>query len=251
VLASKFGQVKGEGGGNKVDGSPAYVMQACEASLQRLKVEVIDLYYQHRVDPAVPIEDTVGAMARLIQQGKVRAIGLSEAAPATIRRAHKIHPIAAVQSEYSLLYRTEAEEILRTTRELGIAFVAYSPLGRGLLTGQVPPPNELKPGDTRGRHPRFVGDNLAQNLDLVRRIEAIAAEKRCTTGQLVLAWLLAQGSDVVAIPGTKRSDRLRENLAALDVRLTKDDVARISAAVPAGAAAGTRYPEAMMKSVHV
>jgi aryl-alcohol dehydrogenase-like predicted oxidoreductase len=251
VLASKFGQVKGEGGANLVDGRPEYVMRACNASLQRLRVEAIDLYYQHRVDPAVPIEETVGAMARLIQQGKVRAIGLSEAAPATIRRAHKIHPIAAVQSEYSLLYRAEAEAVRETTRALGISFVAYSPLGRGLLTGQVPSSGELKPGDTRGRHPRFAGDNLKQNLELVRRLDAIAAEQRCTTGQLVLAWLLAQGPDVVAIPGTKRSARLRENLGALDIRLTPGDVARILAAVPPGAVAGTRYPEAQMKAVHV
>ncbi len=251
VLASKFGQVKVEGGANGVDGRPDYVMRACDAGLQRLGVDTMDLYYQHRVDPSVPIEDTVGAMARLVEQGKVRAIGLSEAAPATIRRAHKVHPIAAVQSEYSLLYRTEAEETLRTTRELGISFVAYSPLGRGLLTNQITPPEEIKPGDTRGRHPRFAADNLARNLELVKRVAAIAAEKRCTPGQLVLAWLLAQGPDIVAIPGTKHSARMRENLGALSVRLDAADVARITAAVPADAVAGTRYPEPLMKSVHV
>ncbi len=251
VLASKFGQVQVAGGGNAVDGSPAHVMRACEASLKRLGVDVIDVYYQHRVDPKVPIEDTVGAMAKLVQQGKVRALGLSEAAPATIRRAHKVHPIAAVQSEFSLLYRVEAEETLKTTRELGISFVAYSPLGRGLLTGQVTPPSEVKPGDTRGRHPRFAGDNLARNLALVKRLEAIAAEKRCTTGQLVLAWLLAQGHDVVAIPGTKRSERMRENVGALAVTLSPAEVARITAAIPADAVAGTRYPEAQMGAVYV
>jgi aryl-alcohol dehydrogenase-like predicted oxidoreductase len=252
VLASKFGQVQRPGGASAVDGSPAHVQAACEASLKRLGVEVIDLYYQHRVDPAVPIEDTVGAMKRLVEQGKVRALGLSEAAPATIRRAHAVHPIAAVQSEYSLLYRAEAEETLRTTRELGISFVAYSPLGRGLLTGQTPPPaTALKPGDTRGRHPRFAGDNLKHNLDLVHRLDAIAAEKNCTTGQLVLAWLLAQGTDVLAIPGTKRSERVRENLGALAIKLSPAEVARISAAIPADAAAGTRYPEAQMSAVHV
>jgi aryl-alcohol dehydrogenase-like predicted oxidoreductase len=251
VLATKFGQVQGEGGANKVDGSPAHVLRACDASLKRLGVDVIDLYYQHRVDPAVPIEDTVGAMARLIEQGKVRALGLSEAAPATIRRAHAVHPIAVVQSEYSLLYRAEAEATLQTTRALGISFVAYAPLGRGLLTGQVTPAAELKPGDTRGRHPRFAGDNLQRNLALVQRLEAIAAEKRCTTGQLVLAWLLAQGPDLVAIPGTKRRERVRENLGALAVRLSDADVARIAAAIPPDAAAGTRYPEAQMHAVHV
>jgi aryl-alcohol dehydrogenase-like predicted oxidoreductase len=251
VLATKFGQVQGEGGANKVDGRPEHVMRACAASLERLKVDVIDLYYQHRVDPAVPIEETVGAMARLVEQGKVRAIGLSEAAPATIRRAHKVHPIAAVQSEYSLLYRAEAEDTLRTTRELGIAFVAYSPLGRGLLTGQVPAPADIKPGDTRGRHPRFAQENLGRNLDLVHRLEAIATAKGCTVGQLALAWLLGQGSDIMAIPGTKRIDRLDENLAALGVRLTASELAQITAAVPPGAVAGTRYPEPMMKALQI
>jgi len=251
VLATKFGQVQGEGGANKVDGRPEHVMRACAASLERLKVDVIDLYYQHRVDPAVPIEETVGAMARLVEQGKVRAIGLSEAAPATIRRAHKVHEIAAVQSEYSLLYRAEAEDTLRTTRELGIAFVAYSPLGRGLLTGQVPAPSEIKPGDTRGRHPRFAQENLARNLDLVHRIAAIAREKGCTVGQLALAWLLGQGTDIIAIPGTKRVDRLDENLGALALHLTPSDLTRIAEAVPPGAVAGTRYPEPLMKALQL
>jgi aryl-alcohol dehydrogenase-like predicted oxidoreductase len=251
VLASKFGQVQREGGVNGVDGRPEHVMAACDASLKRLGVDVIDLYYQHRVDKTVPIEDTVGAMARLKEQGKIRALGLSEAAPATIRRAHAVHPIAAVQSEYSLLYRAEAEETVRTTRELGISFVAYSPLGRGLLTGQLAPGAELKAGDPRARHPRFAGDNLQHNLGLVQRLDAIAAEKGCTTGQLVLAWLLAQGPDVLAIPGTKRRERLRENIGALSVTLSPAEVARITAAIPAGAAKGTRYPEALMPGVHV
>jgi aryl-alcohol dehydrogenase-like predicted oxidoreductase len=248
VLATKFGQVK-TAMGQGVDGSPAYVQQACEASLKRLGVEVIDLYYQHRVDPAVPIEDTVGAMARLIAQGKVRHLGLCEARPETIRRAHKVHPIAAVQTEYSLLYRVEAEETLRTTRELGIAFVAYSPLGRGLLTGAIRSAADIA-GDRRGQHPRFMAENLGRNRALVERIEAIAREKSCTPAQLVLAWLLAQGSDIVPIPGTKRRERLEENMGALAVRLSPADVARISAAVPPGAAAGSRYPEGHMKAAY-
>jgi aryl-alcohol dehydrogenase-like predicted oxidoreductase len=248
VLATKFGQVQRPGGLNGVDGRPEYVQAACEASLQRLGVDVIDLYYQHRVDPNVPIEDTVGAMARLIEQGKVRALGLSEAHPETIRRAHKVHAIAAVQTEYSLLYRAEAEETLRTTRELGIYFVAYSPLGRGLLTGAVA--GELPEGDRRRVHPRFVGDNLGRNLSLVEKLGAIAQTKRCTTGQLVLAWLLAQGEDIIPIPGTKRLERLVENLGALNVTLSATDLAAIAAAVPPDAAAGTRYPEAQMGSVY-
>jgi aryl-alcohol dehydrogenase-like predicted oxidoreductase len=248
VLATKFGQVK-TATGQGVDGSPAYVQQACEASLKRLGVEVIDLYYQHRVDPAVTIEDTVGAMARLVAQGKVRHLGLCEARPETIRRAHKVHPIAAVQTEYSLLYRVEAEETLRTTRELGIAFVAYSPLGRGLLTGAIRSAADIA-GDRRGQHPRFMAENLTRNRALVERIEAIAREKSCTPAQLVLAWLLAQGRDIVPIPGTKRRQRLEENLGALAVRLSPADVARISAAVPPGAAAGLRYPEGHMKAVY-
>jgi aryl-alcohol dehydrogenase-like predicted oxidoreductase len=248
VLATKFGQVK-TATGQGVDGSPAYVQRACEASLKRLGVEVIDLYYQHRVDPAVPIEDTVGAMAQLIAQGKVRHLGLCEARPETIHRAHKVHPIAAVQTEYSLLYRVEAEETLRTTRELGIAFVAYSPLGRGLLTGAIRSAADIA-GDRRGQHPRFMAENLTRNRALVERIEAIAREKSCTPAQLVLAWLLAQGPDIVPIPGTKRRERLGENLGALAVRLSATDVARISAAVPPGAAAGLRYPEGLMKAVY-
>lgn len=248
VLATKFGQVQRPGGLNGVDGRPEYVQAACEASLKRLGVDVIDLYYQHRVDPNVPIEETVGAMARLIEQGKVRALGLSEARPETIRRAHKVHPIAAVQTEYSLLYRAEAEETLLTTRDLGIAFVAYSPLGRGLLTGAIP--GELPEGDRRRAHPRFVGDNLGRNLALVQKIAALAARKGCTSGQLVLAWLLAQGEDIIPIPGTKRRERLDENLGALAVTLSREEIAEIGALVPPGAAAGSRYPEAQMGSVY-
>jgi aryl-alcohol dehydrogenase-like predicted oxidoreductase len=251
VIATKFGQTRQPGGANGVDGRPAYVVQACEASLKRLGVEAIDLYYQHRVDPAVPVEETVGAMSRLVEQGKVRFVGLCEARPERIRRAHATHPIAAVQSEFSLLYRQEATETRELTRDLGIAFVAYAPLGRSLLTGDVPDLGNLSEGDTRGRHPRFMGDNFAKNRELVQRIEAIAEEKGCTPAQLVLAWLLAQGPDVIPIPGTKRIERLEENLGALRVRLTPTDVDRISAAIPIGAAAGTRYPEGGMRGVYI
>jgi aryl-alcohol dehydrogenase-like predicted oxidoreductase len=250
VLATKFGNLGGRGG-KFADGRPEFVVASCEASLRRLGVEVIDLYYQHRIDPSVPIEDTVGAMARLMQQGKVRALALSEASPKTIRRAHAVHPIAAVQNEFSLLYRSEAEETLRTTRELKIALVAYSPLGRGLLTGVVEDPNKMTESDARRRHPRFAAENIAANLALVERIKAIAARKHCTPGQLVLAWLLAQGDDIVPIPGTKRTARLDENIGALSVRLSATDLAEIEQAVPAGAVAGLRYPEPQMKSVYV
>jgi aryl-alcohol dehydrogenase-like predicted oxidoreductase len=249
VLATKFGQVQREGGANGVDGRPDYVMQACEASLKRLGVDVIDLYYQHRVDPNVPIEETVGAMGRLVEQGKVRFLGLSEARPETIRRAHKVHPISAVQTEYSLLYRTEAEETRQTTRQLGIGFVAYSPLGRGFLTGAI---KEIADVDgRRAAHPRFQAENFAHNRELVAKIEAVAREKSCTPAQVTLAWLLAQGDDVVAIPGTRYEKRLDENLGGLRVSLSPDEVARMSAAVPAGAASGERYPAAAMKAVYM
>lgn len=251
ILATKFGQTQQPGGANGVDGRPEYVKAACEASLKRLGVEVIDLYYQHRVDPSVAIEETVGAMADLVKAGKVRALGLSEAKPETIRRAHAAHPIAAVQSEYSLLFRVDAEETLKTTRALGISFVAYSPLGRSLLTGAVRQATDIPEGDGRSRHPRFAGDNLARNLAMVAEIEAVAQSKGCKPGQVALAWLLAQGDDIVPIPGTKRSGRVDENLAALDVVLSVDEVARLSAALPPGAAAGTRYPEAAMKAVYL
>jgi aryl-alcohol dehydrogenase-like predicted oxidoreductase len=250
VVATKFGQTKGADGRQGIDGRPEYVMQACEASLKRLGLEVIDLYYQHRVDPNVPIEDTVGAMKRLVESGKVRALGLSEARPETIRRAHKVHPIAAVQNEYSLLYRSEGEETRETTRELGITLVAYAPLGRSLLTGSVHGKSDLPEGDRRLQHPRFQGDNLDRNVAIVARLEAIAREKNCTPAQLVLAWVLAQGKDVVAIPGTKRKLRVDENLAALDLRLSKEDLQRISQAAPVGAGAGTRYPADAMQRVY-
>jgi aryl-alcohol dehydrogenase-like predicted oxidoreductase len=250
VLATKFGNLGGRGG-KIADGRPEYVFSACAASLKRLGVEVIDLYYQHRIDPTVPVEDTVGAMARLVEQGKVRALGLSEARPDTIRRAHAVHSIAAVQNEFSLLYRAEAEETLQTTRELKIGFVAYSPLGRGLLTGTVGGPENMAETDARRRHPRFAAENLTHNMALVHRIEEISRRKRCTVGQLALAWLLAQGEDIVPIPGTKRRERLLENIGALSVELTDDDLVQIADAIPVGAAAGLRYPEAQMKSVYL
>lgn len=251
VLTTKFGQVQNPGGPNQVNGRPEYVVQACDTSLKRLGVDVIDLYYQHRVDPKVPIEETVGGMKRLVEAGKVRFLGLSEAAPETVRRAHRVHPIAALQSEFSILYRQQAEDTLPTLRELGISFVAYSPLGRSLLTGQVQKPADIPEGDRRLAHPRFQGQNLVQNIELVHRLEAIARARGCTPGQLVLAWLLAQGPEVVAIPGTKRLDRLQENLGALNVKLSPADVASIGEVVPAGAAGGSRYPEAQMKGVHI
>jgi aryl-alcohol dehydrogenase-like predicted oxidoreductase len=247
-LATKFGNLGGRDG-KIADGRPEYVISACDASLKRLGVEVIDLYYQHRIDPTVPIEDTAGAMAKLVKQGKVRFLGLSEARPETIRRAHSVHPIAAVQNEYSLLYRDEAEITLHTTRELAIAFVAYAPLGRGLLTAKIEPTAGLAETDTRRRHPRFAADNLAHNLDLVHRIETIAQRKGCTPGQLAIAWLLAQGRDIIAIPGTKRKERLLENIGALAVRLSETEISEISNAIPAGSAAGTRYPEPQMKGL--
>lgn len=250
IIATKFGQTRLESGGNGVDGRPDYVQAACEASLQRLGLDVIDLFYVHRIDPKVPIEDTVGAMARLIAQGKVRAIGLCEANPATIRRAHQAHPLTALQSEYSLLYREDAEETLKTTRELGIAFVAYSPLGRSLLTGAVHDVTEVA-NDRRKDHPRFHAGNFERNREMVAGIEAMAREKRCTPAQLALSWLLAQGDDIVAIPGTKRSARIDENLGALDVTLTAAEVQALSDAFPRGAAAGTRYPVGGMKGVYI
>jgi aryl-alcohol dehydrogenase-like predicted oxidoreductase len=251
VVATKFGQVKLADGKQAVDGRPEYVMQACEASLKRLGIEVIDLYYQHRVDTNTAIEDTVGGMKRLVEQGKVRALGLSEARPETIRRAHKVHPIAAVQNEYSLLYRKEGEETLRTTRELGITLVPYAPLGRSMLTGTVHGKADLPEGDRRLQHPRFQGEALEMNVSLVQRLESIAAEKRCTPAQLVLAWLLHQGKDVVPIPGTKRRERIDENFDATKISLTAEDLKRISEAAPVGAGAGTRYPAETMKRVYL
>jgi aryl-alcohol dehydrogenase-like predicted oxidoreductase len=246
VLATKFGNLGGRDG-KFADGRPEFVIASCEASLKRLGVDVIDLYYQHRIDPGVPIEDTVGAMAKLVQQGKVRALGISEASPQTIARAQATHPLAAVQNEFSLLYRADAEETLATTRKHNIAFVAYSPLGRGLLTGGV----ELAETDARRRHPRFSADNLDNNVALSRRLEDIARQKKCTVGQLGLAWLLAQGDDIIPIPGTKRKERLLENIGALAVHLSAAELAQMSDAIPIGAAAGLRYPEAQMKSVYI
>ncbi len=251
IVATKFGQVKLPDGKQTVDGRPEYVIQACEASLKRLGVEVIDLYYQHRVDPNVPIEDTVGAMKKLVEQGKVRALGLSEARPETIRRAHKVHPIAAVQNEYSLLYRKEGEETRSATRELGIALVAYAPLGRSMLTGTVHGKNDVPEGDRRLAHPRFQGEHLERNVQLVARLEAIAREKKCTAPQLALAWLLAQGKDIIPIPGTKRRQRVDDNLAAFKVKLSSQDLQRISDAAPIGAGAGPRYPGDAMKRVYL
>ena len=251
-VVTKFGQVQNPaGGGNLVDGRPEYVKQACDASLKRLGIDVIDLYFQHRVDPKVPIEETVGAMGRLIEAGKVKAIGLCEAAVPTIRKAHTAHPLTALQSEYSLLYRKEAEEALPTLRELGMTFIAYSPIGRSLLSGTVHSANDLPEGDRRLAPPRFQGDNLTKNGELLSKREALAKEKGCTTPQLVLAWLLAQGSDIVPIPGTKRVARLEENAAAANVKLSAADVKRISEAVPVGAGAGLRYPEPQMKGVNI
>jgi aryl-alcohol dehydrogenase-like predicted oxidoreductase len=244
VLATKFGNVRGPGGSFLgVNGRPEYVRQACEASLQRLGLDHIDLYYQHRVDANTPIEDTVGAMAELVQQGKVRYLGLSEAAAGTIRRAVKVHAISALQTEYSLWTRDVEEAILPTCRELGIGFVAYSPLGRGFLTGQVRRVEDLAPDDCRRRSPRFQGENFQKNLQLVERVQEIAMEKRCTPGQLALAWLLARGLDIVPIPGTKRLKYLEENVGAMQVHLSDQDLHRIEDAAPKGSAAGQRYPD--------
>jgi aryl-alcohol dehydrogenase-like predicted oxidoreductase len=250
-LATKFGNVRGEDGSfGGVCGRPDYVRSACEASLRRLKVETIDLYYQHRVDPDVPIEETVGAMAGLVQEGKVRFLGLSEAAPATVRRAHATHPITALQTEYSLWSRDVEDEVLPTVRELGIGFVAYSPLGRGFLTGQFTRPEDFPEDDFRRFHPRFTGENFQKNLDLIHEIEAIAAEKGCTAAQLAIAWVLSQGDDIVPIPGTKRRLYLEQNIGALDVGLNDEDLARIDRILPPGAAAGPRYHARGMETVN-
>jgi len=251
TLATKFGNVRGEDGSFRgVNGKPEYVRACCEASLKRLKVDAIDLYYQHRVDPATPIEDTVGAMAELVRAGKVRWLGLSEAAPATIRRAHAVHPIAALQTEYSLWSRDPEDEILPTVRELGIGFVPYSPLGRGFLTGSIQSIDDLEPDDYRRNSPRFQGANFQKNLDLLAEVGALAREKGCTPSQLALAWVLAQGADIVPIPGTKHRKYLEENAAALGVRLGAAELARIDRALPPGAAAGTRYAAAAMQALN-
>ncbi len=249
MLATKFGQTQRPGQANGVNGRPEYVIAACEASLKRLNEDVIDLYYQHRVDPDVPVEETVGAMKKLVEQGKVRFLGMSEASPDRVRRAHAVHPIAAVQTEYSLLYRAEAEATRAVTRDLGIAFVAYAPLGRGFLTGAIQTFEDVD--GRRAAHPRFQKENFDQNRALVAKIEGFAKAKGCTPAQLTVAWLLAQGEDVVAIPGTRYENRFDENLGALNVSLTPAEVAEISAAVPTGAAAGTRYPAGGMGGVFI
>jgi aryl-alcohol dehydrogenase-like predicted oxidoreductase len=251
VLATKFGNVRDERGNSLgIDGSPEYVRKACDASLKRLGVDHIDLYYQHRVDTKVPIEETVGAMAELVKQGKVKYLGLSEAAAPTIRRAHAVHPIAALQTEYSLWMRDVEDEILPTCRELDIGFVPYSPLGRGFLTGRFTKFEDLPEDDFRRRQPRFQGENFQKNLDLVRHVERVASKKGCTPAQLVLAWLLHQGDDIVPIPGTKRVDYLEDNVGALGVTLTEADLERIDKVFPKGVAAGERYLEGGMATVN-
>lgn len=244
VLATKFGNERSEDGSwIGINGKPDYVRKACDASLQRLGVDHIDLYYQHRVDATVPIEETVGAMASLVKDGKVRHLGLSEAAPATIRRAHAVHPITALQTEYSLFARDVEAEILPTVRQLGIGFVAYSPLGRGLLTGAIKDPKQFEEGDFRGNHPRFQDENFRRNMSLVAALESIAKQKGVTASQLALSWLLCRGDDVVPIPGTRRRARLEENCAAADVTLTNAELAEIEAVAPVGAGAGARYAD--------
>lgn len=250
IVATKFGIVRGEDMMSRsINGSPAYVRQACDASLQRLKIDYIDLYYQHRVDPQIPIEETVGAMAELVQQGKVRYLGLSEASAATIRRAHAVHPITAIQTEYSLWSREPEAEILPTVRELGIGFVPYSPMGRGFLSGQITSPDDFAPDDFRQHLPRFQGENFYQNIKLVDRVKEIATAKGCTAGQLALAWLLAQGGDLVPIPGTKRRSYLEENIAAIDLSLTADELAQIDTIMPQDLAIADRYTAQGMATV--
>ena len=250
VLATKFGNVRSaDGKFLGVSGRPDYVKQSCERSLRRLGVEMIDLYYQHRVDFEVPIEETVGAMAELVRAGKVRYLGLSEASPRTMRRAHKVHPISALQTEYSLWTRDPEEEILPTCRELGIGFVPYSPLGRGFLTGEFKRFEDLAADDFRRNSPRFQGENFHKNLDLVARIGEIAKEKRASAAQLALAWVLAQGEDIVPIPGTKRRKYLEQNLAAIDIKLSRQDLVRIDQVAPKGVAAGERYPQPAMARI--
>jgi aryl-alcohol dehydrogenase-like predicted oxidoreductase len=251
VLATKFGNVRGTDGSFRgINGRPEYVRAACDASLRRLRVDTIDLYYQHRVDPNTPIEDTVGAMSRLVEQGKVRYLGLSEAAPETLRRAREVYPIAALQTEYSLWTRDPEDGTLDVCRALGIGFVAYSPLARGFLTGRIRSFEDLTPDDWRRSSPRFQGQNLAKNLELVTRIEGMTREKGCTPAQLALAWVLAQGEDIVPIPGTKRRQYLEENVGALEVAMTAEDLERLEELAPKGAAAGARYPEAGMATVN-
>jgi aryl-alcohol dehydrogenase-like predicted oxidoreductase len=252
VIATKFGIMREPGNPlfRGINGRPEYLRNACDGSLRRLRVDCIDLYYQHRVDPETPIEETVGAMAELVRAGKVRYLGLSEAAPETIRRAHAVHPITAVQSEYSLWTRDPEDGVLQTCRELGIGFVPYSPLGRGFLTGQIKRFEDLAEDDYRRQSPRFQGDNFQRNLDLVQRVAEIAREKHCSAAQLALAWVLAQGEEIVPIPGTKRRRYLQENVGALEVNLTSADLARIDEVAPKNSFSGPRYPESMMKLVN-
>ncbi len=250
VVATKFGIVRGPDGSRSINGKPDYVRKSVEGSLKRLGIETIDLYYQHRVDPNTPIEETVGAMARLVEQGKVRTLGLSEAGAQTIRRACKVHPIAALHTEYSLWSRDPEDELLATCRELGVTFVAYSPLGRGFLTGQIQKFEDLAADDYRRFSPRFQGENFQKNLALIDRITKMAAEKGCTPSQLALAWVIAQGEEIVTIPGTKRRKYLEENVGADSVKLTHEDLKKIDEIAPRGVAAGERYPAAMMGSVN-
>ncbi|MBL8150063.1 MAG: aldo/keto reductase [Blastocatellia bacterium] len=253
VLATKFGIVRDPDNPKlrSINGRPEYVRAACEASLKRLGIEVIDLYYQHRVDTETPIEETVGEMKRLVEEGKVRFIGLSEASAETVRRAHKIHPISALQTEYSLWTKDPEDEILPTCRELGVGFVAYSPLGRGFLTGQIQSVDDFDPTDYRRYSPRFQGDNFKHNLELVKVVEEVAAEKKCKASQIALAWVLAQGKDIVPIPGTKHRPYLEENIASLEISLNEEDLAKLKRVFPKDAAAGLRYPEEMMKRVNI
>lgn len=253
VIATKFGILRDPANplARGVSGKPEYIQKACEASLKRLQTPTIDLYYQHRVDPETPIEETIGAMARLIEQGKVRYLGLSEASPQTIRRAHATHPIAALQTEYSLWQREPEDEILSVCRELGIGFVAYSPLGRGFLTGEIKRPEDFAQDDFRRHNPRFQGENFQKNLDLVKKIEDLARARNCTPAQLALAWVMAQGNDIVPIPGTKRCKYLDQNLDALDVKLTPEELKQIDTIAPPGIAAGTRYAPEVMKRVGI
>lgn len=251
LIATKFGVVRSSDGTFQgVNGTPEYVRSACEASLRRLGIDVIDLYYQHRVDPNTPIEETVGAMAELVKEGKVRYLGLSEASAQTVRRAHKVHPITALQTEYSLWSRDAEDDVLPTVRELGIGFVAYSPLGRGFLTGRFKTADDLPEDDNRRNMPRFQGENFQRNLRLVEEIQVMAEEKHCTPGALALAWVMAQGSDIVPIPGTKHRKYLEENVAACEVNLSETEVMRINNVFPRGAASGTRYPERQMRAVN-
>ncbi|MGH7549725.1 MAG: aldo/keto reductase [Gemmatimonadota bacterium] len=251
VLATKFGNVRGaDGAFLGVNGKPEYVERACDASLRRLRVQVIDLYYQHRVDPDTPIEETVGAMANLVREGKVRYLGLSEAAPDTIRRAHAVHPITALQTEYSLWSRDPEDELLAVCDELGIGFVAYSPLGRGFLTGAIQSVDDLAADDWRRSNPRFQGDNFRKNLELVEAVEGMAREKACTAAQIALGWILAREEGIVPIPGTRRIERLEENAAAVEIELTSEDLDRLDAIAPRGATAGSRYPEPGMETVN-